>query len=282
MENSNYRVPLTLDNLIGDDGNWMVCYVYNNWGDSVLMLLPRLDPDHDSEESKINSACMNIGCGTFEEEYAIHQWIKEYPHTPFLVSAGNSGDRGDISRSVEIMKEKIAGYNNDWRKFIDDSIEFDDWRRVVYYVSNTDGEEQVVCHESWRVLKEKAGCNHKTGDPPFNKLFIGIKDVMLPLMKAGEMNGISEDTVVRFNDYLQFRLTRPEIREKYNHITTDCSFDAFLREASSMPDLFMIGTDHDVIYNKFDIKTLAFNIPELTSSIINDFIEIEKNRNGGN
>lgn len=280
MENNGYRIPLTLDNLIGDDGNWMLSYVYNNWGNSILMLLPRMDPDHDSKESKINNACMTIGEGTFEEKYAVHQWIKEYPNTPFLVSASSKEGRGDITKCVEIMKEKVAGYNNDWGKFIDDSIEFNKWREVVYYVSNTDGAEQVVYHESWRSLMKEAGCIPTNERPPATNLFIGVKEVMLPLMKAGKMNGIDEDTVVRFNDYLQFRLSRPEIKEKYSHITIDCSFDAFLREAVSMPSLFMIGSAQDVIYNRFDINSLSFNISDLVNNIIVDFIEIEKNRNG--
>lgn len=273
-DTNGYRIALTLDNLIGDDSNWMVSYVYNNWGNSILMLLPRLDPDHDSEESKINNACMSIGEGTFEEEYAVDQWIKEYPHTPFLVSVGDG--RGEITKCVEVMKEKIAGYNNDWQKFIDDSIEFDKWRRVVYYVSNTDGAEQIVCHEGWKALLKEAGCEHES-NRTHTTLSIGAPDVMLPLMKELHKGYIDKDFVVRFDDYLKFRITRPELREKYNYITTDCGFDAFLREALAMPVYFAI-IDGKII-PKFNVGMLSFNLSDVVKSIIEGFVKVEEGRN---
>ncbi len=149
MNRPHDRAPLTIEELVGCNGNWRVVYVYHNWGNNILMLLPNNDPDHDSEESTINTSCMETPDGVFEEALMVNQWIGKHPDTPFLVADET------MLKCVQVMQDRLAAYNGDWDKFIDDAAEFDKWRKVAHYVATHNGAENTVCYGSWEDLIDK-------------------------------------------------------------------------------------------------------------------------------
>lgn len=145
--------PITIEKLVDDNGNWMVAYVYCNWGlDHVLMLLPRLDPDPNSEESRINADVMNVPDGVQEEAYMVNQWNQKHGETPFLVTVPGPTT---LKACVAEMERRLEGYHGDWEKFFNDAAEFDKWRKVAHYVANTEGAEYTAWNRGWESLLDK-------------------------------------------------------------------------------------------------------------------------------
>lgn len=145
------RSELTLDNLVNTPGSWMVAYVYNNWGNQIMMLLPHTEYEMYSREAIINNSCITLGDAVFEQAYAIEQWIRVHGNTPFIVSEKT------FLECAKKMNDLVLGYHDDWEKFLSDAEIFDQWREVVCYVDlSTTGEEYALTYNGWESLIEKA------------------------------------------------------------------------------------------------------------------------------
>lgn len=147
---SNKNEKLSINKLICANGNWYVSYNYNNFGDFILLLLPRFELDDNSLETKINYACENVAQCNFEEEAAIHQFIKDDPDTPFII-IGKS-----IIECAEKMDKNLGKYNLGDEKFFNDVEIFNKWRNVVYYVSETLNKEMDLQYNGWKSLIDEA------------------------------------------------------------------------------------------------------------------------------
>lgn len=146
---------ITIKKLVECNGNWFFAYVYNNYGYNFGMLLPMMELDHLCAESYINSACMQIGQGSFEEQLLVDQWLKDHPHTPFIVYS--SGDLNNaVNDAINNINKNLERYKGDWEKFTDDAAEFDEWRNVVYYVSITEYADHEACYNGYKSLISKA------------------------------------------------------------------------------------------------------------------------------
>lgn len=136
-------MPLTIENLVGANGNYIVVYVYCNYGDNILFMLPNFQIDE--EEKEINDAVINITDSSFEEYYLVEQFLSEFPNTPFIARARS------ILECTKVMNARL-GCISDFNTFINYTHEFNKWRKVVYKVSKEDGLECKAYHDGWRSL----------------------------------------------------------------------------------------------------------------------------------
>jgi len=263
--NQYVNKPLSVDALVGDGGNWFVAYVYCNWGaDHVLMLLPSLD----SKDDEINASCMNIPDGTQEEAYLVGMWIQKHPETPFLVN-GCDG----FKACVDKMEKLLSAYNGDWDKFIDDSSEFDDWRKVAHYVytSSEEGPAYRALDKGWESLKEEAGCidPKKEKKPSKEPLIIGPENIIIFFMQQLHVQHISYDKLSGLVEYLNSKL-REHGADRYSAVVMDCGFMSVLRFSQIRSDIVEIIDEE--IYVSRPIQDIPVNCDFYVRDLIMDYV----------
>ena len=144
--NKHNGVPsaVTIEELVSANGNWMVVYCYNRFGNNIMMLLPNFDnPEDGYDVMEINTACTEVATYCYEESRLVDQYMRKHPDHPFLIM-----ERTMIECTQKLC-ELLAGYHDDLEKFIRDSDEFDRWRRAVHKIHNTDGAEITAEYEGW-------------------------------------------------------------------------------------------------------------------------------------
>ena len=124
--NSKQDGNISIENLISSNGDWRVSYVYNNYGQNTLFLLPNYGVDDN--EDIINNTVMDCQQDAFEIAYLVDQFINDHPSTPFIVRDSTVG------LAIKLMDSRLGMYSS-WEKFVDDAEEFNHWMQVVYIVS---------------------------------------------------------------------------------------------------------------------------------------------------
>lgn len=78
-EAEQFITAYNVDKLISTNGNWKLCYEYNNYGNNTLMLLP--------DDSLYNAAeiISDMNNSEFEESCVIEKYIKSCPNNPFII-----------------------------------------------------------------------------------------------------------------------------------------------------------------------------------------------------
>lgn len=130
IDKFNFRPEgkICIESLVQANGNWKVVYAYNNWGDSILFLLPNFQIDDDEDD--INLSVIEAADDTCEINMLIDQFIQQHPTLPFMIR-GKS-----ITHCVTKMESKLEAYYGNFDSFVDDSETFDRWRKTIHYIMN--------------------------------------------------------------------------------------------------------------------------------------------------
>lgn len=107
-----------IDRLVNGNGDWILIFTYNNFGDNVLLLLPNHRVGDD--ELPERQAIINLISDWNEWSIIIDDFMKDRPDQPFIIKGET------LIECVDIMSKKLSKLiiDDDFSKFTDEDEMF--------------------------------------------------------------------------------------------------------------------------------------------------------------
>lgn len=107
-----------IDRLVNGNGDWILIFTYNNFGDNVLLLLPNHRVGDD--ELPERQAIINLISDWNEWSIIIDDFMKDRPDQPFIIKGET------LIECVDIMSKKLSKViiDDDFSKFTDEDEMF--------------------------------------------------------------------------------------------------------------------------------------------------------------
>lgn len=107
-----------IDRLINGNGDWILIFTYNNFGDNVLMLLP----NHRVNDNELpeRQAIINLTSDWDEWNMIMDDFMSDRPNQPFIVKSKT------LVECIDIMSKKLSKViiGDDFSKFNDENEMF--------------------------------------------------------------------------------------------------------------------------------------------------------------
>lgn len=233
-----------IDKIISGNGNWRLCYLYNNYGNNTLLMLPSFEID-ESEEYEVK-AIMDMNDSTFEECLVIEDYIRSCPNTPFVIR-----EDGFIN-CIQTLTDRLTKLMDEdgFSKLDGETSKFLDFLKVCRMIQNEDeGFAYEVSEVGWQNFVPK---KPKKFDSNYRLLEDMYKDPYYPphlidILKASLTHIInileSGETDIDF--------IKREFELFINMVTSMASEFAYLEGAIESTDV--ISKDIKYIISYFDI-----------------------------
>lgn len=113
-----------IDRLINGNGEWILIFTYNNFGDNVLMLLPNFRVNDD--ELPERQAIINLTSDWDEWNMIMDDFMSDRPNQPFIVKGKT------LIESIDIMSKKLSKViiGDDFSKFDDENEMFSEFLKL--------------------------------------------------------------------------------------------------------------------------------------------------------
>lgn len=133
---TQFITAYNVDKLIGTNGDWKLCYEYNNYGNNTLMLLP----DYAAE------IISDMNNSEFEESSIIEDYIRSCPNNPFIIR--ENGFIKSVEELTSRLSQLIDGDNME--KFNEEYDKFLDFVEVCKRIQDDErGFVYEVLHKGW-------------------------------------------------------------------------------------------------------------------------------------